>query len=338
MKYFFASVICLFLFSASHAQDDPFKMPPKVFPVLKENVASTSSDEIFTVGKVTGNIGNAKALYLPTPFYPGEAKRDSADGKIYVQVTIDEKGNVASARSNDGHFALRKISEETALVSKFRAATIDGQPAKSEGWLIYNFEIAKSNWIKTGYDLAFLHSPFNNQKIALNGIKKNLKADWTAENEMFAKLEQFVAQMPKIEKADEPPILVNQTVNRNGATFKMQTFGKRLPVIPEPNPEQIAVTQNLINALQSRLATDEIASWQFNLAFAILQEAFPQRNPNDPKIAPETLKTFLKNAPQNLSAEYKTELANLINTIETDDRRENFDKIRNSIIKLQKLK
>ena len=67
---------------------------------------------------------------------------------------------------------------------------------KSEGWLVYNFEIAKSSWLKLGYDLAFLHTPIVNQKLALAGIKKNFKADWTAENEMLARLEEFVAQMP----------------------------------------------------------------------------------------------------------------------------------------------
>lgn len=337
MKSLFALVICVFSFSISNAQNDPFKMPPKVFPVLKENYASANSDDVFTVGKVTGDIGKAEALYLPKPFYPGEAKRDSAEGKIYVQIAIDEKGNVASARSTDGHPSLRKIAEETALVSKFRAAKIDNQPAKSEGWLVYNFEIAKPNWIKAAYDLAFLHSPFkSNQKLALAGIKKNLKQDWTAEIEMVSKLEEFAAQMPKVEKTDELPTLFTQKINRNGATYSTQTFEKRLPVVLPPNPEQIAVAQNLVNALQSRLASDEIASWQFNLAFAILQEAF-LREPGTSN-SPEMLKTFLQNAPQNLSNEYKTELTNLISLIENDPKQENFDKIRNSVIKLQRLK
>lgn len=341
IKLFSAFAVCLFAFTAANAQNDPFKMPPKVLPVLKENYASATSDEIFSVGKVTGDIGKAEALYLPKPFYPGEAKQDLAEGKIYVRIVIDEKGNVVSARSTDGHPALRKIAEETALTSKFRAAPVDNQSSKTEGWLVYKFEIAASNWLKTAYDLAFLHSPFNsNQKLALAGIKKNLKPDWTAENEMLAKLEGFAAaQMPTIEKPDETPILATRTIERNGAAYKVKTFGRRLPVISPPNPEQIAVTQNLVNALQSRLASDEIASWQFNLAFAILKEAFPSRETGE-YLPPESLKSFLQNAPQNLSAEYKTELADLINLIETQGRKNDkdiFDKTRNSIIRLQKL-
>lgn len=337
-KLFSALAVCLLAFTVSNAQSDSFKMPPKVFPVLKENYASASSDEIFTVGKVTGDIGKAEALYLPKPFYPGEAKRDAAEGKIYVRIEIDEKGNVASAHSTDGHPSLRKVAEDTALASKFRAAKVDNQPSKSEGWLVYNFEIARPNWIKAAYDLATLHSPFNsNPKLALAGIRKNLDPDWTAEIEMVAKLEEFAAQMPKAEKTDEPPTLAAETVTRNGATFQMRTFGKSLPVVPQPNPEQIAVTQNLVNALQSRLASDEIASWQFNLTFAIIKEAFLLRESGTPD-SPELLKSFLQNAPRNLSDEYKTELAGLINLIETDAKRENFDKIRTSVIKLQKLK
>ena len=209
---------------------------------------------------------------------------------------------------------------------------------KSDGWLVYNFEIAKSSWLKLGYDLAFLHTPIVNQKLALAGIKKNFKADWTAENEMLARLEEFVAQMPPAEKFDDVPVLQTQTINKNGSMVSMRTFSRPLPMRPAPNPEQIAVTQNLIAALQSRLAADEIASWQFNLAFAILKDAHPPRNPNEPRQSPETLKTFLSNAPPNLPAEYKTELANLIRIIETESREKSFDLIRNSIIKLQKLK
>lgn len=320
-------------------------MPPKVLPVLKENYASANSDDVFTVGKVTGDIGKAEALYLPKPFYPGDAKRDAAEGKIYVAVVIDEKGNVASARAReDGHPALRKVAEETALAAKFRAAKVDDQPAKSDGWLVYNFEIAKPNWIKAAYDLAFIHSPFNSSpKLALAGIKKNLKPDWTAEMAMILKLEEFAAQMPRIEKSDEPPTLSAQTINRNGAPVSMKVFEKRLPVVPPPNAEQIAVAQNLVNALQSRLASDEIASWQFNLAFALLQESFPQRDLQGKYDSPRMLKSFLQNAPQNISSEYKTELANLINLIEEDARRgdfekNNFDKIRMSVINLQRLK
>ena len=242
-----------------------------------------------------------------------------------------------SARSTEGHPSLRKAAEESARSSKFRAPKIDNQSIKSEGWLVYNFEIAKSSWLKLGYDLAFLHTPIVNQKLALAGIKKNFKADWTAENEMIARLEEFVAQMPPTEKFDDVPVLQTQTINKNGSMVSMRTFSRPLPSSPAPNPEQIAVTQNLIAALQSRLAADEIAAWQFNLAFAILKDAHPARNPNEPRQSPETLKTFLANAPTNLPAEYKTELANLIRIIETESREKSFDLIRNSIIRLQKI-
>ncbi|MGI9055688.1 MAG: energy transducer TonB [Pyrinomonadaceae bacterium] len=342
IKIFFALFICLLISSDINAQSRRIfpaatPTPEKVFPVLRENYASASSDEIFTVGKVTGDIGKTEVLYLPKPFYPGDAKKDSAEGKIYVQISIDEKGSVVSARSTDGHPALRRAAEESALSSKFRALTIDNQPVKSDGWLVYNFEIAKSSWLKLGYDLAFLHTPWVNQKLALAGIKKNFKTDWTAENEMVSKLEEFVAQMPPPEKFDDVPMFTTQTINKNGTIYKSQTFSRRLPSRPAPNPEQIAVTQNLIAALQSRLAVDEIASWQFNLAFAILKEANSPRDPNEPRQSSETLKTFLQNAPPNLPAEYKTELANLIKIIETENREKSFDAIRNSIIRLQKL-
>ncbi len=342
-RFFLIFAACLFASAELDAQSrrvfpTASPTPEKVFPVMKENYVSAGSDEIFTVGKVTGDIGKAEALYLPKPFYPGEAKQDAADGKIYVCISIDETGNVTSAKSTDGHPALQKIAEETAFRSKFRAPIVDNQAVKSEGWLVYNFEIAKSNWLKLGYDLAFLHTPLVNQKLALAGIKKNLKDDWTTENDLFVKLTELVAQMPPPEEFADTPIFTAQTSNKNGTISNSQTFSRRLPVRREPNPEQIAVTQNLIVALQSRTASDEIASWQFNLAFAILKEASLPRDPNEPRKSPDALKSFLKNAPPNLPAEYKTELANLIKIIENTAREKSFDEIRNAVIKLQKLK
>lgn len=57
IKILFVSAICLLAVPVSKAQIEPYKMPPEVLPVLKENYSSANSDEIFSVGKVTGNIG-----------------------------------------------------------------------------------------------------------------------------------------------------------------------------------------------------------------------------------------------------------------------------------------
>ncbi len=345
IKIILALAVCLLACFETKAQNilifpKATPTPEKLsMPVLKESYVSASSDEVFTVGKVTGDIGKAEALYLPKPFYPGEAKKDVAEGKIYVQVTIDEKGNVVSASSTDGHPALRRAAEETARLSKFRAPAVDSQPVKTEGWLVYNFEVERSNWVKLGYDLAFLHSTWVNQKLALAGIKKNFKPDWTAENEMLAKIEELVAQMPKVEKTEVLPVLTMQRIDGgNGTISESQTMVRRLPVYPQPNPEQIAVTHNLITALQSRLADDEIANWQFKLAFAILQDVHPRLTPNEPNKSPDSLKLLLQTAPPNLPTEYTNELKKLIENIERRKRTDDFDEIRTSIIKLQKLK
>lgn len=337
INFFSAFAVCLFASTVLNAQNDPFVMPPKVFPILSGKYSSASWDEVFTVGKVTGDIGKAEALYLPKPFYPGDAKRDVAEGKIYVQVTIDEKGNVSEARSTDGHPALRKAAEEIARISKFRAPAVDGQSVKTEGWLVYNFEIERSNWVKIGYDLALLHLPWSNRKLALAGIKKNFKADWTAENEMLARIEELAAQMTKVERMEDVPVLTTQRIENDGTISQSQTMVRRLPVYPQPNPEQIAVTHNLIAALQNRLADDKIANWQFRLAFTILEE-FTRLNTNEPNKSPDALKLLLQTAPTNLPAEYKNELKTLIEKIEKRKRTDGFDEIRTSVIKLQKLK
>src|SRR5436309_2390617 len=51
------------------------------------------------------NIGvvNGIAIYLPKPQYPSSALQLNIQGKVDVQITIDESGNVISAKAASGH-------------------------------------------------------------------------------------------------------------------------------------------------------------------------------------------------------------------------------------------
>ena len=58
---------------------------------------------------VTQSLGviNGKATYLPVPAYPAPATALNLQGKVDVQVTIDETGKVISAKAASGHPLLR---------------------------------------------------------------------------------------------------------------------------------------------------------------------------------------------------------------------------------------
>src|ERR1041384_1122044 len=48
---------------------------------------------------IRGGLLNGKAISLPKPAYPEEAKKDNAEGRVSVAVTIDEEGNVIDAKA-----------------------------------------------------------------------------------------------------------------------------------------------------------------------------------------------------------------------------------------------
>lgn len=88
---------------------------------------------------ISGGILNGKALSLPKPDYSSFAKGARATGTVVVEVTIDEKGSVSSAKAVTGHPILRKSAEDAARGAKFPPVIICGQPVKVTGTISYNF-------------------------------------------------------------------------------------------------------------------------------------------------------------------------------------------------------
>ena len=101
-------------------------------------VSAISAQEIPTKS-ISGGVINGKAVSLPVPEYPAAARAVKACGKVDVQVLIDEEGNIASANAVSGHPLLRENAENAALQAKFRRTTLEGNPVKVSGVIIYNF-------------------------------------------------------------------------------------------------------------------------------------------------------------------------------------------------------
>lgn len=106
---------------------------------------------------INGGILNGKAVSLPKPAYPEEARAEKAEGAVAVDVVIDENGSVISAVSQpndqrsrknaDGtdadpvevHPALRTAAETAAMGARFSPTILSGQPVQIKGRIIYNF-------------------------------------------------------------------------------------------------------------------------------------------------------------------------------------------------------
>ncbi|MDQ3666350.1 MAG: TonB family protein [Acidobacteriota bacterium] len=88
---------------------------------------------------ISGGVLNGKAISLPKPAYPPIARQAHASGTVVVQVTIDENGNVISARAVSGHPLLQAVSVGAARGAKFSPTKLSGQPVKVTGVITYNF-------------------------------------------------------------------------------------------------------------------------------------------------------------------------------------------------------
>lgn len=84
---------------------------------------------------------NGKATYLATPSYPAAAKAIRAGGQVTVQITIDENGNVVSAKAVKGHPMLLRDSENAARQSRFSPTFLGKTPVKVTGIIVYNFNL-----------------------------------------------------------------------------------------------------------------------------------------------------------------------------------------------------
>ena len=84
---------------------------------------------------------NGKAVSMPKPAYPAEAKRLKVSGPVTVRVVVDENGNVTSAKAIDGPAPLREPAEAAARNAKFAPTTENGITVKVTGTLTYNFEL-----------------------------------------------------------------------------------------------------------------------------------------------------------------------------------------------------
>jgi protein TonB len=82
---------------------------------------------------------NGIATRLPKPPYPAAAVALGIQGKVDVQVTIDEQGNVISAKAASGHVMLRDAAVNAALKAKFTPTYLSKVPVKVTGVIVYNF-------------------------------------------------------------------------------------------------------------------------------------------------------------------------------------------------------
>ena len=111
---------------------EPPPPPPDVAP------PPASSDRP-KVTRVSGGVLAGRAVRRAQPEYPLAAREAEIEGAVVVEVTVDEEGNVISARAVSGHPLLRDAAVQAARGWKFTPTMLQGVAVKVIGTITFNF-------------------------------------------------------------------------------------------------------------------------------------------------------------------------------------------------------
>ncbi|MFL6276260.1 MAG: TonB family protein [Blastocatellia bacterium] len=89
----------------------------------------------------SGGVLQGSATRRVEPAYPPLAKTARVSGAVVVEVTVDEAGNVTSARAISGHPLLKPAAEAAARGWKFTPMMLQSTPVKVIGTITFNFHL-----------------------------------------------------------------------------------------------------------------------------------------------------------------------------------------------------
>jgi TonB family protein len=88
-----------------------------------------------------GTLTSSNAVRMMMPTYSPIAQRSNVEGKVSVDVELNEEGEVVSAKATSGHQMLRGSAEDAAKRSTFKPGLYNGRPIKAKAVIVYNFTL-----------------------------------------------------------------------------------------------------------------------------------------------------------------------------------------------------
>ena len=335
-KALFISIFIL-LFSGISAFTQTPTSKPLTAPILLNGDEDFNSADFYKVGEITGKLGGAKAILLPKPAYSEAARDAGAEGKVKVEIEINENGEPISAKAVSGNPLLYEDAQKAALSSRFSMPKTNGEGVKTSGFLTYNFVIEPSNWFKVGYDLALAAKSPLLAYLPIPVIKKSFQPDWETENSLLNKLQEIkTAEKIAFGGMSNKPTFVNKKSSNGGSFSSAQ--GQILLPSPQNNQQKIEIAENLLQALSLRLANDEANLWKYNLGIAFINSRIILGNPKSGRDAAVILKQFLTNIPDGVSVQYTENIQNLIKLLEGEADKNFRLEVAKTIGKLQRIK
>ena len=95
-------------------------------------------------GPIISGVLNVKVLNELSPAYPQKALDRKIQGKVEVQILVNEDGEVIFANPLAGPEELWAESVKTSVSARFTPMTLAGKPVKITGRIIFDFKNGKA--------------------------------------------------------------------------------------------------------------------------------------------------------------------------------------------------
>jgi periplasmic protein TonB len=112
---------------------DPVKPPPPPPPPSRGKNAPLL--------RIGGDVLAGKLLYRVDPEYPALARIARVSGRVILEATIDEEGNVASIKILSGHILLNEAAVASVKQWKYSPTVLNGEPIKVQAAITVNFNL-----------------------------------------------------------------------------------------------------------------------------------------------------------------------------------------------------
>jgi len=126
----------------SYRLSNYFFRPAESAPHGTQSAAATAPEPVKQIAKLAPVIGGALTgaeLIVPDAVYPANLKPDEAAGNVTVEVKVDRRGIVTSARAVDGAQGLRAAAVKAAKHAAFSPEKLIDKGRAVLGTITYNF-------------------------------------------------------------------------------------------------------------------------------------------------------------------------------------------------------
>lgn len=100
-----------------------------------------------------GTLGPVEVVSAVSPRYPPIALAARAEGRVLVEVTVDDRGQPVATKSFEGHPLLRNAAEESALLWRFNPTSEGGSPREVRVYFDFRIEAVEATKAETAAKL-----------------------------------------------------------------------------------------------------------------------------------------------------------------------------------------